>query len=114
MFENDHGGDAFGHEDGIRDPRLKRPSACRMAGEWGNLLEDRSTATCSYLEVEALYLRRNTDGTTRYGGTVRFRFFLGDDVSRNFDVLRDHYYKVTLQLEGNAVTEGGQVDETGI
>lgn len=113
MFENDHGGDAFGHEDGIRDPRLKRPAACRMAGEWGNLLEDRSTATCSYLEVEALYLRRNTDGTTRYGGTVRFRFFLGDDVSRNFDVLRDHYYKVTLQLEGNAVTEGGQVDENG-
>lgn len=48
-----------------------------------------------------------------YGGTVRFRFFLGDDVSRNFDVLRDHYYKVTLQLEGNAVTEGGQVDENG-
>lgn len=112
MFENDHGGDSFGHEDGITSPHLKRPAACRT-DDWSKLLDDPSTATCSYLEVEALYMRRNTEGVTLYGGTVRFRFFLGGDATRNFDVLRDHYYKVTLQLKGNAVTEGGQVDENG-
>lgn len=113
MFENDHGGDSFGHEGGMADQTVKRPAACRMTGNWAELLDDKSTATCSYLEVEALYMRRNDDGTTRYGGIVRFRFFLGDDAVRNFDVLRNHYYKITLKLKGNAVTEGGQVDENG-
>lgn len=113
MFENDHGGDSFGHEGGMTDQTVKRPAACRMTGGWYNLLGDESTATCSYLEVETLYMRRNDDGTTRYGGIVRFRFFLGSDAVRNFDVLRNHYYKITLKLRGNAVTEGGQVDESG-
>lgn len=113
MFENDHGGDSFGHEDGTADQTVKRPAACRMTGDWDELLGDESTATCSYLEVEALYMRRNDDGTTRYGGTVRFRFFLGSDAVRNFDVLRNHYYRITLKLKGNAVDEGGQVDENG-
>lgn len=113
MFENDHGGDSFGHPSGDGDQRIKRPAGCRTT-EWGQILADESTATCSYLDVEAYYVRMNAEGThSLYSGTVHFRFFLGEDATKNFDVLRNHYYKITLDLNGYAVTEGGQVNADG-
>lgn len=111
MFENYHGGDEFGHSD--EDEQTKRPQECNVTDAEG-IHSHVSTQTCSYLEVETYYVYMNDEGTnSEYSGTAKFRLFLGDDVTRNFDVLGNHYYKVTLNLQGVAVREGGQVNEDG-
>lgn len=111
LFENLHG-EKFGepltesdHQGG------KRP-----AGTENNPDKiDEATQNCSYLQVDANYMKVEDDGTPKFSGKVSFRFFLGSDVYKNFDVTRNHYYQVTLVLSGNGVTEGGQVgtDEDG-
>lgn len=111
MFENYHGGDEFGHSNS--NEQTKRPQACEAITPDG-IREHESTQTCSYLEVETYYVYMNDTGiNSEYSGIAKFRLFLGADITRNFDVLGNHYYKVTLKLSGVAVQEGGQVDENG-
>lgn len=50
--------------------------------------------TCSYIEVTTNY-----EGTGR--GTVKYRFFLGKDPLKNFEVERNYHYKITLTLSGD-------------
>lgn len=112
MFENWHGGDSFGAAD--TGETGKRPADCPENASPEQIHSDPSTATCSYLDFEAYYVRMNDKGdNSLFSGTVHFRLFLGDDIQRNFDILRNRYYKITLQLSGYAVTEGGQVDSDG-
>lgn len=47
----------------------------------------------SYIEVTANYFR---DGQKQ--GTIKYRFFLGNNATTNFEVQRNHHYKVTLML----------------
>lgn len=110
MFENYHG-ENFGAQDASE--KDKRPAGCEST-EPNDIFNDNSTKTCSYLDVEAYYVKMNAARTASvYSGTVHFRLFLGGDVTEDFNVMRNTYYKVTLTLTGNAVTEGGQIDENG-
>lgn len=53
----------------------------------------------SYLEVEAFY--QYYDGSViNKSGTIIYRFCLGSDVTKNFDVVRNTHYRVTLTLSG--------------
>ena len=70
---------------------------------------DKATQNCSYLQVDANYIKVDDKGNSQFSGKVSFRFFLGHDEYKNFDVTRNHYYQVTLSLRGNGVTEGGEV-----
>ena len=58
---------------------------------------------CSYIELSTKYDASAIGNGT---GTVTYRFFLGNDVFKNFEVERNTHYKVTLNLTGN-----GGIDE---
>lgn len=60
---------------------------------------------CSYIEIQAKCIKDN-DANGAGSGDVTYRFFLGKDAAKSFDVARNWYYKVTLKLTGN-----GGVDE---
>ena len=111
MFENLHGAD-FGASG--TDQKGKRPAACPENLSPDEMHAHEFTKTCSYVEVEAYYLRMNEAGSASvYSGTVRFRFFLGENITDDFNVKRNTHYKLTLTLSGYAVTEGGQIDADG-
>lgn len=58
----------------------------------------------SYIEVEAYYdLSSNTQVST---GKIIYRFMLGKDVLKDFNVERNHHYKITMCIRGN----GNDVD----
>lgn len=61
---------------------------------------------CSYIEVEADYLRNGSAVGGSGSGKVKYRFFLGLDELKNFEILRNTHYKITLTLIGD-----GGVDE---
>lgn len=78
------------------DQTLKTPA--------GHTPEDVYTnVTCSYLEVSADYRDTNPDDPKE--GTITYRFFLGKNVTDDFDVERNTHYKVTLVLKGKARSE---------
>lgn len=56
--------------------------------------------TCSYIEV-------TTDYKGATNGTVTYRFFLGADITQDFNVCRNTHYKVTLTLSGDGGIEEG-------
>lgn len=49
----------------------------------------------SYIEVTANYSRGGS-----LLGTIKYRFFLGKNATTNFEVQRNHHYKITLMLGG--------------
>lgn len=106
LFENHHGPD-FGAKDVDKEHQYyKRPAAL---GEFRDSTSiDNATGSCSYLEVTANYIEYNEDGMgVSQRGTAKWRFFLGDNVTDNFDVLRNTNYQVDLILEGSAIGEKG-------
>jgi hypothetical protein len=62
-----------------------------------------TNVTCSYLEVTADYRDTNPDDPKE--GPITYRFFLGKNVTDDFDVERNTHYKVTLVLKGKARSE---------
>lgn len=111
LFENLHkttDGKPFGAA--VEDQRYKRPASVTSTKK-----EDieKGSKTCSYVKVRAHYEKIDDTGASVLSGWVTFKLFLGADVLQDFDVKRNHYYKVTLSLKGNAVMEGGQLDQNG-
>lgn len=103
LFENMHqGGNNFGASDVTEDSqKSKRPNGVENNP---NAIEN-GTKNCSYLKVEAEY--KYTAQGKEIAGNVAFKLFLGENVTTNFDVKRNHYYKVTLNLSGIVVAEDG-------
>lgn len=58
----------------------------------------------SYIEVEAYYDHTSSSQVSK--GKIIYRFMLGKDALKNFDVERNHHYKITLCIRGN----GNDVD----
>lgn len=58
----------------------------------------------TYLEVEGYYVSKNADYLS--SGPITYRFMLGKDVDDNYDIERNHHYKVTMSFLGN----GNDVD----
>lgn len=55
--------------------------------------------TCSYIEVKGKYIRNgNPEGVG--SGDIIYRFFLGKDIYKDFDIERNVHYQVTLTLNG--------------
>ena len=104
LFENLHGKD-FGEPLTEDHQGGKRPAGTENKPD----KIDEATKNCSYLQVDANYMKVDDDGNPQFSGKVSFRFFLGHDEYKDFDVTRNHYYQVTLAISGNGVTEGGQV-----
>ena len=67
----------------------------------------KSSEKCSYIEVEALYIKNGAPEGAG-SGKITYRFFLGEDAVNNFQVFRNTWYKVTLTLHG----DGGKDENT--
>lgn len=53
----------------------------------------------SYIEVEGYYERQMLSNE-KSQGTIIYRFMLGEDILKNFDVERNHHYKITMCPRG--------------
>ena len=80
----------------VTDQTMKTPAGYTTQNVYTN-------TTCSYLEVTAEY--RDSDPDDPKEGTITYRFFLGKNVTDDFDVERNTHYKVTLVLKGKARSE---------
>jgi len=103
LFENMNGeGESSTTEMG------KRPLGCE---DNRNAIEN-AIPNYSYLQIDATYSNLS-DPTKPVSGNVAFKFLLGKDAIKNFDVERDHHYQITLKLSNYAVSESGKIDEYG-
>ena len=57
--------------------------------------------TCSYIEIEALY------SSSSKRGDIVYRFYLGKDMTSNYDVIRNTQHSLSVSFRGS-----GSVDET--
>lgn len=70
---------------------------------------------CSYVELVASYRYTPTEPGKQYiAGTIKYRLYLGSNITDNFDVERNKHYQVTLTLKGmGGMVEDGKTDEDG-
>lgn len=52
----------------------------------------------TYIEVEGYYVSNNPANVT--AGPIKYRFMLGQDVTYNYNAIRNHHYKLTLGFNG--------------
>lgn len=52
----------------------------------------------TYLEVEGYYVANRPEYKSQ--GKIIYKFKLGKDAVRNFDVVRNHHYKITMRFKG--------------
>ena len=52
----------------------------------------------TYLEVEGYYVANRPEYQSQ--GKIIYRFMLGKDAEKNFDLVRNHHYKITMQFKG--------------
>lgn len=82
----------------------KRPSGVADSKEAISQYNDGDDAVCSYIEVNAIYTRYN--GSSIYNrGFATWRFFLGGNVTNDFNVERNTNYRLTLKLSGTGISE---------
>ncbi len=102
MYENYHG-DNFGEDITPAQQAYKRPRSTISGVSYSTTPTKAEiaavTGACTYLQVEARYR------DTGQSGTVAYRLFLGGDILQDFNVMRNTYYKVTLDLSGGAIAE---------
>ncbi|WP_293667334.1 DUF4906 domain-containing protein [uncultured Parabacteroides sp.] len=99
MFENRQPVGSNGGDQTTKTPEGLKP---------GDIIETIKTdRKCSYIEVTADYLKNGQSGIAG-SGTITYRFFLGKDALKNFDVERNVHYLVTLTLNG----DGGKDEVT--
>ncbi len=73
------------YPDGVKEDNL----AWKDAMPWG-----------TYVEVEGYYVCEDVKRLGR--GPIKYRFMLGKDIIKDYDVERNHHYKLTLNFNGYA------------
>lgn len=72
---------------------------------------------CSYIEVIAdyLYVPQGSASNQKYiSGPIKYRLYLGENITNDFNVHRNKHYQVTLSLKGmGGLVEDGKTDEQG-
>lgn len=58
---------------------------------------------CSYVELEGYYNDLLSDNPRR--GNFTYRFYLGENTTTDFSVVRNHHYHIVLKLHDNGVDE---------
>ncbi len=66
----------------------------------GNIINDYKdrVPAGTYIEVEAYYNSQNPEQLS--SGPIKYRFMLGQNTTYNYDVIRNHHYKLTLKFKG--------------
>ncbi len=84
---------------------IKYPAGC------STVADAKKNKTHSYVEIEAEY-RYEVGGNLKNSGTIIYRFFLGKNDYNDFNVERNTYYKLTLNLKGfGGAYEDGKVKD---
>lgn len=111
IYENIHGED-FGAPETEGQQQYKRPNGVGSTLEEIKAAASNVNLACSYIEVKAEYFRYKYDPEDAEAypeleekGTAAWRFFLGGDAFRDFDVKRNTHYKLTLTLRGAGANE---------
>ena len=72
---------------------------------------------CSYIEVVAdyLYTPQTTGENQKYiSGPIKYRLYLGENITNDFNVHRNRHYQVTLSLKGmGGLVEDGRTNPDG-
>lgn len=72
---------------------------------------------CSYIEVVAdyLYTPQGSGTNQKYiSGPIKYRLYLGENITNDFNVHRNKHYQVTLSLKGmGGLVEDGKTDGEG-
>ena len=83
----------------------KYPQGC------SSIEDAKSNQTHSYIEIEADY-KYEENGSLKNSGTVIYRFFLGGNDINDFNMQRNCYYRLTLNLKGfGGAAEDGKVED---
>lgn len=73
----------------------------------------KANKTHSYIEIEADY-KYEAGGQLKNSGTIVYRFFLGGNITNDFNVNKNTYYRLTLALKNfGGAKEDGNVDDSG-
>lgn len=100
MFENLQG--TYGDENGNQINKAPEPEKEKY---------------CSYIEVIAdyLYVPQGSGTNQKYiSGPIKYRLYLGENITNDFNVHRNKHYQVTLSLKGmGGLVEDGKTDEQG-
>lgn len=104
FYENMQGTGALKYQDGDGDGIVDYPNAGDHTGEgadrkWTYKEAKDSKPNGTWVEVIGHYESRNTDYVS--GGEIKYRFMIGKNITNNFDVERNHHYKLTLSFKGN-------------
>ena len=104
FYENLQGNGELKYQDADGDGIIDNPEAGDHTGEgadrvWTHERAKDSKPNGTYVEVIGHYESRNTDYAS--SGEIKFRFMLGKNIKDNFDVERNHHYKLTLSFKGN-------------
>ena len=104
FYENMQGTGALKYQDGDGDGIVDYPNAGDHTGEgadrkWTYKEAKDSKPNGTWVEVIGHYESRNTDYVS--GGEIKYRFMIGKNITNNFDVERNHHYKLTLCFKGN-------------
>lgn len=104
FYENMQGTGVSKYQDGDGDGIVDYPNAGDHTGDgadrkWTYKEAKDSKPNGTWVEVIGHYESRNTDYAS--GGEIKYRFMLGKNVTNNFDVERNHHYKLTLSFKGN-------------
>lgn len=87
------------------DKKTKYPQGCT------SIDDAKSNQTHSYIEIEADY-KYEENGSLKNSGTVIYRFFLGGNDRNDFNMQRNCYYRLTLNLKGfGGAAEDGKVED---
>lgn len=100
MFENLQG--KYGDENGNQINKTPEPKKEKY---------------CSYIEVVAdyLYTPQAIGENQKYiSGPIKYRLYLGENITNDFNVHRNKHYQVTLSLKGmGGLVEDGKTDKDG-
>jgi len=98
LFENMQGSGAASD-----DQKQKRPVG--IGATESAIAAYNENGVCSYIVVSGTYVQYGTEGNVAQKGTAKWRFFLGNNVTDNFDVERNTNYRLTLKLSGTGIGE---------
>lgn len=101
-------GDTFNPGSGSPDHKIDFPDGNNSAPNTGYKDEKRFG---TYIEVTAYYSNDGTQGEEGNGKIV-YRFMLGQNITTDYNALRNYHYKLTLQFKGNANDVDWHIDYT--
>ncbi|MCM1022307.1 MAG: hypothetical protein NC343_08280 [Muribaculum sp.] len=103
-YENMQGKGDVKYQDKDSDGKIDYPNSGDATHPTDGKYHKDKMPNGTYIEVEGYYVSSNVDYIS--SGPITYRFMLGKNADDNYDIERNHHYKVTMAFRGN----GNDVD----